>query len=100
MYCCCRKTQLSFQQALLVHETTHVGQQTRGEVSGGGVDPDQALETKAQAAGHQAEGQFSSFVNLKTVAHVPEGGRDWTDQVNGPSLEGGRVQRELDPQGA
>ncbi len=78
-----------------MHESEHVGQQARGEVSGGGVDPDAGLETKAQEAGNKAEGMFSSFVNLKTVAHVPEGGRDWTNKVsvNSPTLEGAQVQR-------
>ncbi len=38
---------------LLVHESEHVGQQARGEVSGG--DPDAGLETKAQEAGSKAK---------------------------------------------
>ena len=38
---------------LLAHEVMHVLQQTRGQVRGGGIDPDAGLEREAQEAGRR-----------------------------------------------
>ncbi len=62
---------------LLLHEATHVKQQSSGQVSGGGIDPDQSLELQAQ----QQADDLSQIPEIPQISHLEGKNVSWDQHV-------------------